>query len=57
MDRQPKRLPGEPNPEGKPDGPAHVARESYMGGNAYGIARGIMAIVDWRKRRRAAKRR
>ena len=57
MDRQAKRIPGESNPEAKPDAPAHVARESYMGGNDYGIARGIIALVDWRKRRRAAKRR
>ena len=57
MDRQPKRIPGERNPEGKGDAPMHVVRESYMGGNDYGIARGIIALVNWRKRRRAAKRR
>jgi hypothetical protein len=54
MDRQPKRIPGESNPEAKPDAPMHVARESYLGGNDYGIARGIIALVAWRKRRRAA---
>jgi hypothetical protein len=57
MDRQPKRIPGERNPTPRADEPLHVARESYMGGNDYGIARGIIALVDWRKRRRAAKRR
>ena len=30
----------------------HVARESRMGGHDYGIARGILALFDWRKRRK-----
>ncbi len=35
----------------------HVARESWMGGHPIGIGRGVFALVDWFKRRRAAKHR
>jgi hypothetical protein len=31
----------------------HVARESWMGGHDYGIARAVFAVLDWRKRRKA----
>ncbi len=31
----------------------HVARESWMGGQGYGIARAVNALLDWRKRRKA----
>lgn len=55
MDRQPKRIPGERNPTPDAETPMHVARESWMGGHDYGIARGIFALVDWVKRRRARK--
>jgi hypothetical protein len=53
MVRQPKRVPGERNPVPGADAPMHVARESWMGGHDYGIARAIIALLDWRKRRKA----
>ena len=53
MVRQPKRIPGERNPGPDADAPMHVARESWMGGHDYGIARAIIALLDWRKRRKA----
>ena len=56
MAQAPKRIPGERNPTPGLDAPMHVARESYMGGNDYGIARAIIAIVSWRKRRQERTR-
>jgi hypothetical protein len=53
MVRQPKRIPGERNPVPDADAPMHVARESLMGGHDHGIARAIIALLDWRKRRKA----
>jgi hypothetical protein len=56
MPRAPKRLPGEPN--SKADTPA--ASSDWMAGgrgNDYGIARGVFALRDWRKRRKAIKAR
>jgi hypothetical protein len=53
MVRQPKRIPGERNPVPDADAPMHVARESWMGGHDHGIARAIIALLDWRKRRKA----
>jgi hypothetical protein len=57
MVRQPKRIPGERNPVPDADAPMHVARESWMGGHDHGIARAIIALLDWRKRRKARKSR
>lgn len=53
MVQQPKRIPGERDPVPNADAPMHVARESWMGGHDYGIARAIYAILDWRQRRKA----
>lgn len=53
MVRQPKRIPGERNPVPDADAPSHVARDSWMGGHDYGVARGIIALFDWIKRRKA----
>ena len=47
------RIPGELNPVPDSEAPMHVARESWMGGHDYGIARAIIAVVEWRKRRKA----
>lgn len=52
-----KRIPGEPNPTPDTDETLHVARESWMGGHSYGIAAALVALVDWRKRRKARARR
>jgi hypothetical protein len=50
MTREPKRLPGEANPKpGTVNNPDWVAGGR---GHDYGIARGIFALLDWRKRRR-----
>ncbi|HLN77349.1 MAG TPA: hypothetical protein VK204_09920 [Nocardioidaceae bacterium] len=56
MPREPKRLPGEPNL--KADAPV-VSPDRVSGGrgNDYGIGRGIFALLDWRKRRKAIKAR
>jgi hypothetical protein len=66
--KQPKRLPGEPNPEAQPleledfvrgSGVAHGTGSYWMAnGNRngdFGIARGISALIDWRKRRKASQ--
>jgi hypothetical protein len=51
----PKRHPGERNPAaGRVGNPDWV---SGGRGNDYGIARGFFALLDWRKRRKAIKRR
>jgi hypothetical protein len=59
MPKAPKRIPGErdptPDADADADAPKHVARGSWMGGHDYGIARGILALVDWRKPRRIEK--
>lgn len=63
MTEQPKRLPGEKNPELDPNDPAHMAAWTDHGGprrigrQDYGIARGIFALFDWLKRRKATKNR
>jgi hypothetical protein len=53
---EPKRLPGEPNPEAHPSAgsPDWV---SGGRGSDYGIARGIFALLDWHKRRKETKAR
>jgi hypothetical protein len=56
MPAQPKRLPGEQNP--RADAPfVNTDRASGGRGNDYGIARGIFALLDWVKRRGAARAR
>jgi hypothetical protein len=53
MSPQRKRLPGEPNPR-----PAPVVNPDLAAGgrgNDYGIARGIVALLAWFKRRKALK--
>jgi hypothetical protein len=57
MPQAPKRLPGEPNPTASSAGPGHVARESWMKGHDYGIARAIFGLLDWRKRRKLRRSR
>jgi hypothetical protein len=57
MAQIPKRLPGERNPVPDADAPMHVARESWMGGHDHGIARAIIAVLEWRRRRKAQKSR
>jgi hypothetical protein len=58
MAQQPKRIPGERNPRSDADAPMHVVRDGWMGnGRDYGIARGINALLDWRRDRKARKRR
>jgi len=62
MTRQPKRIPGEPDPKPEAEAPGHVAREAWMAGTGangrdYGIARGIFALRDWARRRKALKAR
>jgi len=57
MDRAPKRIPGERNPTPSADGPSHVGRESWMGAEHVRISGAIIAFLDWRKRRKAVKRR
>jgi hypothetical protein len=56
MPAEPKRLPGDPNP--KADAPV-VSTDWASGGRGKddGIARGIFALLDWRKRRKAIKAR
>jgi hypothetical protein len=56
MVRPPKRIPGERNPVPDADAPMHVARESRMGGHDYGIARAIIALLDWSSRQNARNR-
>jgi hypothetical protein len=53
MARPPKRLPGERNPVPDAEPPRHVARESWMDGHDYGIARAVFALLDLRRRRKA----
>jgi hypothetical protein len=54
MTAQPKRLPGEPNP--RADAPfVNTDRASGGRGNDHGIARGLFALLDRIKRRRAAR--
>lgn len=60
MTQQPKRLPGEPNPEGNRDAAAHAAREAWMtqsggGTGDFGIGRAVSAMFDWWGRRRARR--
>jgi hypothetical protein len=70
MHKQPKRLPGEPNPEASSDGPDRIVLQAQMTGGMgstpmaggtgkgdLGIVRGIFALVDWLKRRKASKSR
>jgi hypothetical protein len=52
MAQAPKRIPGERNPTPDADAPTHVARESWMGGDDHGIAAAVIALLDWRKRRK-----
>jgi hypothetical protein len=52
MAQAPKRIPGARNPTHDGDAPMHVARESWMGGHGYGITSAIIALFDWRKRRK-----
>ena len=65
-----ERLPGEPNPEARSDGPDRLVRQAHMTGGMgsspmaggtgkgdLGIARGIFALVDRHKRRKASKSR
>jgi hypothetical protein len=52
MAQPPKRLPGERNPSPDGDQPMHVARQSWMGGEDHGIARSVIALFAWRKRRK-----
>jgi hypothetical protein len=57
MAPHPERLPGEPNPQPNQDAVDHVARAGLMdnghGIGDYGIARGILALFTWRKRRKS----
>ena len=49
----PKRIPGERNPQPDTDALIHVVdHHGGMGSNGrdYGIARGIIALLDWRRR-------
>jgi hypothetical protein len=63
MTSQPKRLPGEKNPEPLADSVDQVARQGWMnqpnnmGGGDFGIARGLFLLLAWRKRRKAGIRR
>lgn len=61
MVQQPKRIPGERNPQPRADEPMHVARQSWMsnghGDGGYGIVAAIVAVLDWRKRRKVRKNR
>ena len=70
MAKQPKRLPGEPNPDARSDGPERIVQQAQMTGGMgsrpmaggtgkgdLGITRGIFALVDWHKRRKAGKSR
>lgn len=57
MVRPPKRIPGERNPVPDVDAPMRVARESRIGGHDYGIGRAVIALLEWRKRRKARKSR
>jgi len=49
----PKRRPGDPNPEVRPV--VNPLREAGGRGNDYGIARGIVALLSWLKRRKASR--
>jgi len=68
MPKQPQRLPGEPNREALSDGPERIVQQAQMTGGMgsgrmaggtgqgdLGITRGIFALIDWRKRRKAGK--
>jgi hypothetical protein len=60
MTQQPKRIPGERNPQPDTDALMHVVdHHGGMGSNGrdYGIACGIIALLDSRKGRKARKRR
>ncbi len=70
MARQPKRLPGEPNPEAQPLDPDDFVRNSGVANGTgsywlangtrngdFGIARSISVLIDRRKRRKASKTR
>ncbi len=61
MDHQPKRLPGEPDPEGNGEAAAHVAREAGMtqsgwGTGDFGIGRALSAMFGWWDRRKTRSR-
>ena len=58
--QQPKRLPGEHNPEGNSDAASHVARDSWMtqsgsGTGDFGIGRALSAMFDWWGRRKSRR--
>jgi hypothetical protein len=70
MANERKRLPGEPNPEARSDGPDRVVQQAQLtggmgsrpmsggtGNGDLGIVRGILALVDWYKQRKASKSR
>jgi hypothetical protein len=64
MTSQPKRLPGEKNPAPRADSVDQVARQAWMnepndlgGGGDFGIVRGFVSLLAWRKRRKAGSRR
>lgn len=65
MAQQPKRLPGEANPQPDADAPMRTVRAGeslnahgpFGSGDGLGLAAGITAFMDWRKRRRARKNR
>ena len=63
MVQQPKRRPGETNPEPDADAPMRTVRAGELldahgpfgSGNGLGMTGGILAFLDWRKRRQARK--
>lgn len=65
MAQQPQRRPGEADPRPDADAPMRPVRagESLQGvgpfgnGGGVGLAAGIVAFLDWRKRRRARRNR
>ena len=61
MAQQPKRIPGERNPQPDREASMHVAREGEManrnGIGDFGIGSAITALLDWRDRRKARKAR
>ena len=60
MAPQPGRLPGDSNPEPNQDQVDHVARSGLManghGIGDFGIVRGILALLDRRKRGKRGRR-